>query len=135
MASGTANKSKPYVPLAGLAGDGWSMDGKATAICYYGTVQLIIVTSLTFVWNYADCRKITTSIIRQQFHLLSDSFSTLMYRPGKRSASVSILRISTVDDSSLHKTRLRPRQKYWTKDRVCWFTGVQGAKENFKAQG
>ena len=44
MASGTADKSKPYVPLAGLAGDGWSKDGKATASCYCGTVQLIVVS-------------------------------------------------------------------------------------------
>ena len=46
--SGTATpdkESKPSnLPLAGLAGDGWSKDGKATATCYCGAVQLIVVS-------------------------------------------------------------------------------------------
>jgi len=46
-ASGTTadKESKPSnLPLAGLAGDGWSKDGKATATCYCGAVQLIVVS-------------------------------------------------------------------------------------------
>jgi hypothetical protein len=44
MAVSTADKSKPYIPLAGLAKDGWSRDGKATASCYCGAVQLVFVS-------------------------------------------------------------------------------------------
>ncbi|CAP60287.1 uncharacterized protein PODANS_1_5930 [Podospora anserina S mat+] len=170
MASGTADKSKPYVPLAGLAGDGWYKDGKATATCYCGTVQLIVSLDgvvNTFVCNCADCRKITASMFASNFTVKNSHFEyargkdrlktfsqsqtiasgkamtnyfcencgTLMYRVGERFPGVSILRIGTVDDFSLHETRLRPRQEHWTKDRVCWFTGVQGIEETFEVQG
>jgi hypothetical protein len=64
-----------------------------------------------------------------------ENCGTLMYRVSERFAGVSILRIGTVDDFSLHETRLRPRQEHWTKDRVSWFTGAQGAEETFEAQG
>lgn len=64
-----------------------------------------------------------------------DNCGTLMYRVGERFPGVSILRIGTVDDFSLHETKLRPRQEHWTKDRVCWFTGAQGVEETFEAQG
>lgn len=46
MASGSTDKSKPYLPLAGLAHDGWSKDGKATATCYCGAVQLVVVSPI-----------------------------------------------------------------------------------------
>jgi len=39
----TADKSKPYLPLAGLANDGYNKDGEATATCYCGKVQLAFV--------------------------------------------------------------------------------------------
>ena len=35
-----ADKSKPYIPLAGCADDGWSKENEATATCFCGTVQL-----------------------------------------------------------------------------------------------
>jgi hypothetical protein len=38
-----ADKSKPYIPLAGDANDGWSKDKEATATCYCGAVQLAFV--------------------------------------------------------------------------------------------
>jgi hypothetical protein len=38
-----ADKSQPYVPLAGLASDGWSKEDQATATCYCGAVQLAFV--------------------------------------------------------------------------------------------
>jgi len=46
MAVSTADKYKPYIPLAGLANDGWSRNGKATASCYCGAVQLVFVSIL-----------------------------------------------------------------------------------------
>lgn len=40
----TADKSKPYIPLAGLADDGWSKEDEATATCFCGAVQLAFVS-------------------------------------------------------------------------------------------
>lgn len=50
---------------------------------------------------------------------------TLMYRLAERLPGLSILRIGTVDDLSLHETKLRPRQEHWTKDHVSWLKGIQ----------
>jgi len=55
---------------------------------------------------------------------------TLMYRVGAGFPNMSILRIGTVDDFHLHETKLRPRVEQFTKDRVNWFTGVEGAKKS-----
>lgn len=38
------DKSAPYMPVAGLARDGYSRDGEATATCYCGAVQLAFVS-------------------------------------------------------------------------------------------
>ena len=54
---------------------------------------------------------------------------TLMYRVGSAFPGLSILRIGTVDDFSLHETKLRPRVEQFIKDRVEWFSGVEGAKQ------
>lgn len=40
-----ANNSKPYIPVSGGADDGWSKDGRATATCYCGAVQLDFVSA------------------------------------------------------------------------------------------
>ncbi|KAK0621823.1 Mss4-like protein [Bombardia bombarda] len=166
----TADKSKPYIPLAGLAKDGFSKDGKASATCFCGAVQLPVEGEglvNTFVCNCTDCRKITASMFASNFtikdsHLehvrgkdnlktfsqsqsihsgkamtnyFCDTCGTLMYRVGERLPGVSILRIGTVDDFSLHETKLKPRQEHWVKNRVSWFTGVQGVEEVFEGQG
>lgn len=52
---------------------------------------------------------------------------TLMYRVGESFPGQSILRIGTVDDFSLHETKLRPKDEIFTDSRVGWFTGVDGA--------
>lgn len=38
-----ADKSKPYIPVAGAVTDGWSNDTSATATCFCGAVQLEFV--------------------------------------------------------------------------------------------
>jgi hypothetical protein len=53
---------------------------------------------------------------------------TLMYRVGERFPGYSILRIGTVDDFTLHETKLRPRRELFTRDRVGWLPGVEGAE-------
>ncbi|KAI0127525.1 Mss4-like protein [Xylariales sp. AK1849] len=51
---------------------------------------------------------------------------TLMYRVGSGFPGQSIMRIGTVDDFSLHATKLRPTMELFTKRRVEWFHGVEG---------
>jgi hypothetical protein len=46
-----ADKSQPWIPLAGGASDGWSKDGEATATCYCGAVQLAFVST----FNRSEC--------------------------------------------------------------------------------
>jgi len=50
---------------------------------------------------------------------------TLMYRISSAFPTIPILRIGTVDDLSLHETKLKPQWEQFTKDRVSWFSGVQ----------
>lgn len=54
---------------------------------------------------------------------------TLLYRVSSGSPGKSILRIGTVDDFSLHETKLRPRNELFTGTRVGWFAGVEGSKK------
>ena len=41
----TADRSKPFIPLSGIAEDGWSKEDEATATCLCGAVQLVFVSS------------------------------------------------------------------------------------------
>ena len=59
---------------------------------------------------------------------------TLMYRVGEGFPGQSILRIGTVDNFALHETKLRPKKELFVKDRVAWFTGVEGV-EKFEGMG
>ncbi|KAF2014297.1 hypothetical protein BU24DRAFT_423289 [Aaosphaeria arxii CBS 175.79] len=164
--SASADKTKPYIPVSGTGGDGWSTDTHATATCFCGAVQLSFPTEgpglvSTFVCNCTDCRKITASMFASNFtvddnylthvrgrdnlstfsqnksiasgKLMTNYFcktcGTLMYRVGELWPGKSILRIGTVDDFTLHETKLKPRVELFTKDRVQWFSGVEGAKK------
>jgi hypothetical protein len=73
MAAST-DKSKPYIPLAGSADDGWSKEDSATATCYCGAVQLAFPTQgpgllSTFLCHCTDCRKITASMFASNFSI------------------------------------------------------------------
>ncbi|KAM0331523.1 hypothetical protein ACHAQA_003200 [Verticillium albo-atrum] len=70
--SASSDKSKPYIPVAGLAQDGYSRDGEATATCFCGAVQLAFPTEgpglvNTFLCNCTDCRKIHSSMFGVNF--------------------------------------------------------------------
>jgi hypothetical protein len=54
---------------------------------------------------------------------------TLMYRVSSGFPDVRFMRIGTVDDFRLHETKLRPQKELFTKDRVSWFGGVEGAQQ------
>ena len=52
---------------------------------------------------------------------------TLMYRISSGWPELLITRIGTVDDYDLHESVLKPRIEIYTKDRVCWLGGADGA--------
>ncbi|KAK5446326.1 hypothetical protein LTS15_010022 [Exophiala xenobiotica] len=55
---------------------------------------------------------------------------TLMYRVGAAFPGKSILRIGTVDDFTLHETKLKPQIEQFVTDRVGWLNGVEGARKS-----
>ncbi|KAL0580650.1 hypothetical protein V5O48_001380 [Marasmius crinis-equi] len=162
----TADKSKPYIPLAGGADDGWSNEDEATATCFCGAVQLAFPTSgpgfiKPFVCNCTDCHKITGSMFssaviiadthlrhlrgRENLKAFSQSKTTstggvatnhfcstcgsCLYRVSAALPGQSILRLGAVDDFNLHETKLRPQWELFTKNRVGWLAGVEGAQK------
>lgn len=54
---------------------------------------------------------------------------SLMYRVGAAFPGMSILRVGSVDDFSLHETKLRPTMEQFTKDRVARKAPTEGAKQ------
>ncbi len=42
---------------------------------------------------------------------------------------MAIMRIGQVDDLTLHETTLKPQVEIFTKDRVAWLNGVEGAEQ------
>ncbi|WQF76756.1 Putative CENP-V/GFA domain, Mss4-like superfamily protein [Colletotrichum destructivum] len=61
-----------FIPLSGVAEDGWSTEDEATATCLCGTVQLVFPTQGPglvdrFLCHCADCRKISSSMFCSNF--------------------------------------------------------------------
>ena len=54
---------------------------------------------------------------------------TLMYRVSSGAPGKSILRIGTIDDFSLHETKIRPQIEQFTKSRVSWLPGLEGVEK------
>lgn len=54
---------------------------------------------------------------------------TLMYRIGAGFPGQSIMRIGTVDDFTLHDTKLKPRVELFCEDRVAWLSPAKGIKQ------
>lgn len=101
MTAAPTDKSKPYIPLAGGASDGWSNEEEATATCSCGAVQLKFVGLLhifihsrvadpalpndqptqspgfvaSFTCHCRDCRKLTGSMFASNF-LVADTHLT-----------------------------------------------------------
>ncbi|KAF2485891.1 Mss4-like protein [Neohortaea acidophila] len=66
------SESEAYIPPSGVAEDGWTKDGRATATCYCGEVQLSFPVDGddlvdTFICHCYDCRKITASMYASNF--------------------------------------------------------------------
>ncbi|KAJ7920274.1 Mss4-like protein [Mycena leptocephala] len=80
MTAAPTDKSKPYIPLAGGASDGWSNEEEATATCFCGAVQLKFPTQspgfvASFTCHCSDCRKLTGSMFASNF-LVADTHLT-----------------------------------------------------------
>lgn len=41
------------------------------------------------------------------------------------------MRIGQVDDFTLHETTLKPRIEQFTRDRVAWLKGAEGAEQHY----
>jgi len=54
---------------------------------------------------------------------------TLMYRKGDRFPEQSILRIGTVDDFSLHETKLKPTLEAFIEYRESWLQPIEGVEQ------
>lgn len=54
---------------------------------------------------------------------------TLMWRVSSGFPGMSIMRIGTIDDFTLHETKLKPQFEQFTKSRVAWLPGAQGVKQ------
>lgn len=52
-----------------------------------------------------------------------------MYRISEVFPGHRILRTGTVDDFTLHETKLKPKVELYTKDRVGWLSGVTGMEQ------
>lgn len=52
-----------------------------------------------------------------------------MYRVGTGFPGNKVMRIGTVDDYTLHETKLKPRIEQFTKDRVAWLQGAEGVQQ------
>ncbi|KAJ4364518.1 hypothetical protein N0V83_009113 [Neocucurbitaria cava] len=104
-----SNKSAPYFPLAGLANDGYSKDGEATATCFCGAVQIAFITASMFASNFTVKDKYMT-YIRGQDNLKQFGQKETIAR--------------TVDDFNLVETKLKPTREIFVKDRVGWLNDV-----------
>jgi hypothetical protein len=54
---------------------------------------------------------------------------SLMYRVAGAFPGMSILRVGSVDDFSLHETLLKPTMEQFTKDRVAWKKPTEGTTQ------
>lgn len=54
---------------------------------------------------------------------------SLMYRVSSGRPGYSILRIGTVDDFTLHETKLKPRIEQFARDRVGWCKGGERVEQ------
>jgi hypothetical protein len=71
----------------------------------------------------------TTTSGKTMTNYFCSTCGTLMYRISEAFPGKNILRIGTVDDFSLHETKLRPQRETHTKDRVDWLCAVEGTQQ------
>jgi hypothetical protein len=77
--------------------------------------------------RFAQSKTIATG--NEMANYFCSKCGTLMYRVSGGYPGKSILRIGTVDDYTLHETKLKPKAEQFIKDRVNWLDGVKGLEE------
>ncbi|KAJ7792887.1 Mss4-like protein [Mycena olivaceomarginata] len=144
-----------YFPLAGGDNDGWSNEEEATATCFCGAVQLKFPTQgpgliYTFVCNCTDCRKVTASMFfasnftvanthlthrapspssNTMTNFFCKTCGTLMCCCSSAFSELSVLHINTVDNFSLHNTKLKPMLEQFVERRMGWLHPVEGVEQ------
>ncbi|KAK9425943.1 putative CENP-V/GFA domain-containing protein [Seiridium unicorne] len=138
-----SSTDKPWLPLGK---DGFSNSRTASATCYCGTVQLEFITASVFASNLIikddfikhlrgkeKLTKFSQDNTIATGNTMSNYFcsvcGTLMYRVSSGFPGKSILRLGTVDDFNLQETKLKPRVEQFCKDRVAWFKGGEGVRQ------
>ncbi|KAH7037359.1 Mss4-like protein [Microdochium trichocladiopsis] len=74
--------------------------------------------------TFSQCNSIPNN--RTMTNYFCSNCGTLMYRVGSGWPGYSILRIGTVDDVSLHETKLRPQVEQFVDCRVGWLQDAKG---------
>ncbi|KAL5041209.1 hypothetical protein BDW71DRAFT_201570 [Aspergillus fruticulosus] len=122
-------KSKPYFPLAGVSQDGWSHGDRATATCFWcmDNKYLTHERGRQFLSSYSQSKTVGTGNTMTNY--FCSTCGSLMYRVGTGFPGMSILRIGTVDDFSLHEGKLKPRIEQFVKDRVTWLRAAEGVEQ------
>ncbi len=71
----------------------------------------------------------TTASEKMMTNHFCSTCGTLMYRIPEAYPGRHILRIGTVDDFSLHETKLRPQKEIYVKDRCGWVSAIEGVEQ------
>jgi hypothetical protein len=98
------------------------------------TAFVVKDSSLTHLRGEDSLSQYSTSATIASGNTMTNFFckncGTLMYRRSSGFPGLSIPRVGTVDDLSLHNTKLKPRVEIWCQSRVAWFGGVEGIKQS-----
>lgn len=76
---------------------------------------------------YSQARTIATK--NSMTNYFCSTCGTLMYRISSGMPGLRFMRIGTVDDFSLHETRLRPQVEQFVETRVNWCHGLEGVPQ------
>ncbi|KAI5366624.1 Putative CENP-V/GFA domain, Mss4-like superfamily protein [Septoria linicola] len=146
------------IPLATEGAHGENAEHTATATCFYGIVQIEFATEGpdyrgSFICNssmfstilvVADAGAVHTrgeeKLSRYSQHQTLASGNemanyfcsvcgTLMYCRSSGYQGFKLMRLGTVDDFSLHESKLKPEAEQLTRDRVSWLLGAEGVQQ------
>ncbi|KAI1043831.1 hypothetical protein LB505_010690 [Fusarium chuoi] len=76
MTTEQSHKAEKFFPRAGLAQDGWSTEDEATATCYCGAVQMVLVKPLLASFSPSSVTAAIAARSRQRCSPLDSLFST-----------------------------------------------------------
>lgn len=99
----------------------------------FSSLVIVLASETTHVRGREKLTKFEQSKTIESGNNMENHFcsicGTLMYRISSAYPGLLVARLGTVDDFNLHETLLRPKVEGYTKDRVCWFQGAEGAKQ------